>query len=61
MIHPVFHLAMPRTPAQRARAVILVNTIFPLMIAGLLADALAGQTARDARPVAIVAEQAATR
>lgn len=55
MIHPSFHIALPRTPAQRARAVALVNTVFPLVIAALLAGSLAGRTIDTAQPVVVVA------
>lgn len=50
-----FHIALPRTPARRARAMALVNTVFPLVIAALLAGAAGDRTHGGAQSVTIVA------
>jgi len=57
MTRRVFHIALPRTPARRARAMALVNTVFPLVIAALLAGAAADRAPGNAYPVTIVASQ----
>jgi hypothetical protein len=54
MARPVFHIALPRTPARRARAVAVVNAVFPLVIAALLAGAVADHVG-GTDPVRIVA------
>lgn len=57
MTRSVFHIALPRTPARRARAAALVNAIFPLVIAALLAGALADRAGGSAYPATVVANQ----